>query len=264
VRASLVAACLLVGIFLGCVRRGREGERRWRVRVACPCLMAMAVREALSLFRAEHPRVEVELEVKGQEAIVEGLLRGGKGADVAILVGDEEVGMLRRAGLVGHVDTFCFEPLALLVPEGNPAKVGSLKDLGSPRVRVVGLGAEGTSLGKRAEELLKGKGVWGKVRPKVRRARFQMELVNLTRGGEFQAAIGPASCALASGGKGAGLVALQVFKDAVGLVPCMAVIVKGGKGEEAAYAFVDFLTRREAQEVFRRNGFTPLLEARLR
>jgi len=264
--AALAVAVSVLGLASGCGRKGgvRKAKVKWVIEVACPCLLAPALSRIVPLFRGAHPRIGVSLKVKGQEGLLPSVRRGEGRPDLLIVVGDLEVGELRQGGLVDYVDTFCFVALGLLTPSGNPKGVRGLKDLAKPEVEKVGLGAEGTTIGERAEELLKREGLWERVRHKVVRARFQMELVSLTKGGEYDASIGPASCALAGGGE-AGLLLVEAF-DRGGrqaLIPCMGVVLKGARSPKPARIFLDFLVKGEAQAVLKSKGFVPLLEARI-
>ena len=67
----------------GCSCSGKGGGARWTVDVACPCLLSVPLKAVVPRFREAHPRIAVRLDVKGQEAIVGGLLRGTEKPDVA-------------------------------------------------------------------------------------------------------------------------------------------------------------------------------------
>ena len=239
-----------------------------------PCAFNPPSVKIIQAFKEKYPGVEVTKQVENVEVLAPRIEKGAK-PDVFLCVGDIEMDRLQKAGLVADRKDFCFVGLALVVHENNPLKIKSLTDLTKSEVKSIGVGADNTSPGHYAVEVLKEKKLWDKVSPKVVRPKFPSQLLKLTGGlNKVDASFAYGACLRAGHGewkeqneyaqlsRGLSLVLWLDEGEFCQSIPCPAATITGCENPEAGKAFVDFLRTAEAQEYFRKSGFTRLDESK--
>jgi len=230
--------------------------------VFVPCAFADAIGTIAPLFEKEHPGVRINPNVENVGVLVPRILNGAK-PDVFMCIGDKEVDSLQEAGLVDKRKNFCFTTVVLVVPQANPAKVHSLKDLAKPEVKTVAVGSEKLSVGFYARQILRDNGVWEKVKDKLVEPKFPVELLRLPRSGKVQASLAYAACFRAEGADkkrlAAGIKLIEDFQEDYCLtIACAAATIKGAEHLELGRQFIEFLTRPECQDIFKAGGFMRL------
>lgn len=102
-------------------------------------------------FVQRHPQIPVSLVFAGSQVLRLQLLQGAN-ADVFASANGHHMKALQRARLIRDVTTFAHNRLALIVPQDNPAKLRSLRDL--PRARRLVVGTPNVPIGAYTQQLL--------------------------------------------------------------------------------------------------------------
>lgn len=147
-----VATLALVVVACGGGDDGRQ------VRVFAASSLTDAFTEIEAAYEAEHPDVDVQLNLAGSSALREQILEGAP-ADVFAAANDVTMSALADAGEVeGEPVVFAGNQLTIAVPSGNPADISELADLERPEA-LVGLCAVGVPCGDLARAVLARAGV---------------------------------------------------------------------------------------------------------
>ena len=122
------------------------------VTVMAPGPLKGLLEAATTEFESDHPGVSVELNL-GHVPSLLAQLEGGVAADVLVTPDARTMGQASSKGMVdGEPDVIARNPMALVVPAGNPGGVQGIDALGDGSLRV-GLCAMELPCGKLAEEL---------------------------------------------------------------------------------------------------------------
>ncbi len=274
-RSLAVAAVALVGLAallcVGCARQKAPGalpqatpapQEQVVLDVFVPCAFADATSEIAEMFQAEHPNIRVNRTIENVGVLVPRIANGAK-PDVFMSIGDREVAGLTEKGLVDAQRDFCFTSIVLVVPQANPGKVATLKDLAKPAVKTIAVAEDELSVGYYSRKILTDNGVWDSVKGKLVRPKFPVELLKMAREGKVQASLAYAACFRAEGGEKKQMAAqIKLISDFLAdyclTIPCTAAVIKGAKHPQEAQAFLDFLTKPECQELFAAGGFMKL------
>ena len=150
--------------------------------------------------------------------------------------------------LTDHRRTVAHNSLTIAVRPGNPRRIRALRDLARPRLRVV-VGAESVPVGRYTRQVLAKSGLTVRWSSKEISARAVLDRI---RAGEADAGIVYITD-LRSAGVAASSVPIPADLNATAAYP--AAPVRGGDHEEAADAFVSWLTTPAAQKLFNKYGF---------
>lgn len=121
--ASVLTLVVLAMSVAGC---GGDAEER-PVTVFAAASLTDAFTELGAEFQAQYPGVRVELSFAGSSSLREQILAGAP-ADVFASANDENMDALVAAGEVRPPVEVATNQLAIAVPDGNPAGIGSLAD----------------------------------------------------------------------------------------------------------------------------------------
>jgi len=148
------AAAILALVVVAC-SGGDDGRH---VRVFAASSLTDAFTDIEAAYEAEHPDVDVQLNLAGSSALREQILEGAP-ADVLATANEVTMATLVGAGEVdGEPIVFAGNQLTIAVSSGNPADVTELADLARPSV-LVGLCAVGVPCGDLARDVLARAGV---------------------------------------------------------------------------------------------------------
>ncbi|KUG51251.1 molybdate-binding protein [Kocuria rosea subsp. polaris] len=140
---TTAVALLLAGLGLGAAGCGAGpspaagGEPATVLDVHAAASLTDVFTELAEQFEAQHPEVEVSLNFAGSSALVQQIAAGAP-ADVLATADERSMAAAVDAGLVdGAPEVFATNVLTVVVPAGNPAGVGTFRDLAEPGVQVV-------------------------------------------------------------------------------------------------------------------------------
>jgi molybdate transport system substrate-binding protein len=251
-RANLALAGALlpvVGLAIACGTGPDETGGRATVLVFAAASLTDAMAGIEEAFEAEHPDLDIELNLAGSAALRAQILAGAP-ADVIATANQAVMDDLVAAGAVGGSPTiFATNRLTIAVAEGNPADVTGLEDFARPEP-FLGLCAAGVPCGDLADAALERAGVVPDVdtrEPDVRALLAKIET------GELDAGLVYASDAATS--DRVEEIALPVDLAAESTYP--VAVLAGAPCPLGARAFVEFLVSDRGREIVTRAGFGP-------
>ncbi len=199
---ATVAAGLLLALAGGCGRKTVKPPSETRqlpkpavtLRVWLPCGLAKHMKAFDGILTGGNPRLSVDYEIINVWELVKRLEETDTPPDLIIMLGDQEIGQLQKAGKLDvEPVTWAYDQLAVLTHRANPARLESFEDL--VRVNSLVLGPENTSIGYYARAALRKAGIYEKVKDKIIVPETPAEMYNLIASGKAQAAIAFAGCA---------------------------------------------------------------------
>jgi len=160
--------------------------------VYAACALRPTVEAAAERFEVARAGKSVEIKIGAPGELVE-LIEGGHVPDLLICIGDAEIGMLEREGLIARapVEAPMDFRLVIAVPaEVESLRIRSHRDLVSPEVQTVAMPSPGiTSLGSDAAEALKRLEVWDELQERLKITGTPLEALELAAAGEVDAVI---------------------------------------------------------------------------
>lgn len=185
-------------------------------------------------------------------------IEAGAPVDVFVSAAMTQVSNLLKENLVvsSSVKTFAGNELVLAVPADSKLGITSFQDLARDDIKKVATGDPMTAPhGKAAVEILTSLGILDKVEPKLIYSKNASQTLTYVEQGEVDAAIMFATDAKLGGTK----VKVVATSDPGwhGRIQYVTAIVSESKSKALGQAFVDFISRPEAQTILQNNGFLP-------
>jgi molybdate transport system substrate-binding protein len=269
---ALAAGLALALTVAGCGQKAGAGggssnpaAEKVKLDVMIPCGEVGPLSEIIKGFQADNPNIEVAWVPENMVTITRKILDGKVHPDVTLSMGDLEMDLLDKAGLLleGTRAKIAENSLAIMVPAGNPAKVNSLADLTKPAVKQIAIpDPKENSVGLHAQEALKKVGVWDQVQSKILYSQFAADSKTVTAQGQAQASIGYYPCAVEVHIPGQPpakpknlILQSQVPADLYPAFSCEAAVLKDAKHPEEGKKFIEFMLKLESQETFKRWEF---------
>jgi molybdate transport system substrate-binding protein len=159
--------------------------------VYCSCALLPLVEAARDEFLSENPTKSLAVDSDEPSALKQ-RVHDGEVPDILVCLGETEIGDLERQG---HLDrgsrrsVGMFVPV-IVVPQGNPAEVGSLDDLLLDRVKSIAVAAPGmTSMGTDAKHELERAGLWSELQDRLSVKETSLGVLRAVSAGEADAGI---------------------------------------------------------------------------
>jgi len=240
---------------------GGAGEAGAALKVMVPCGQVGPFSEIVKIFQRQNPGLEVEWIPENMVTITNKLLNGKEKADVTLSMGDLEIDILEKAGLLmdGTRVRYAENSLAIMVPTANPAGVKTVADLAKPSVRTITIpDPKDNSAGVHALEALRGAGIWDAVEKKILFARFAADSKDVAAKGQAEASIGYYPCAVEvhipdqppAQPKNLKL-ATQIPDGLYTPFGCEGAVLKEATNPEAGKKLLALLQTPESQEIFK-------------
>jgi molybdate transport system substrate-binding protein len=231
-----------------------------KLEVMVPCGLVGPASEIIKSFEAANPGIEIDWVPENMVTITRKILDRKLSPDVTLSMGDLEMDLLRKAGMLadGSLVKIAENSLSIMVPAGNPAGVKTIQDLVKPSVKLIAIpDPKENSVGVHAIEALKKAGIWDQVQKKVIFSQFAADSKTVTASGQAEASIGYYPCAVEvhvpgqppAKPKNLALLA-QLPADLYPAFWCEAAVLKGAKHPEEAKKFVDFMMTPESKQAF--------------
>jgi len=236
---------VLLVLFAACGDDGGGGEQTLRVFAASSLTDAFGDLEAA--FEADHPRVDVVVNLAASSALREQILAGAP-ADVFASADAANVQQLVDAGETdGDPAGFATNGLQLVVPADDPGGVAGIEDLAREEL-LVGLCASEVPCGQFGREALTASGVGAAIDTNEPDAR---SLLTKVASGELDAGIVYRTDVLAAGDAVRG-IDLPPGTDVEATYPIVALV-----DDDLARDFVGFVLDEEGQAILAEHGFGP-------
>jgi len=160
--------------------------------VYAACALLPTIEAAAERFQVARAGKSVEIKIGAPGELAE-LIERGHVPDLLVCIGDAEIGMLEREGLMARtpVEAPMEFRLVIAVPaEVETLRIRSYRDLVSRRVQTVAMPSPGiTSLGSDAAEALKRLEVWDELQERLKITETPLEALELAAAGEVDAVI---------------------------------------------------------------------------
>jgi molybdate transport system substrate-binding protein len=198
-------------------------------------------------FEAQHGGVEVRLQFAGSQEL-RAQVEHGQPADVIATADQRHMDALAAQRLVAAPALFARNELVIAVPQGNPARIGSLSDL-ARATRVV-LAATEVPAGRYAEQALEKAGVRQAVLPRVVSRELNVRQV------AAKVALGEADAAIVyrtDATSRVEMVAIPPELNVSAEYPIAPLLQ--APHPELARSFVAFVLSAEGQSILRAAGF---------
>lgn len=225
-----------------------DGEIGGTVLVFAAASLTDAFAEIETAFEAEHPGVDVQLNLAGSSSLREQILEGAP-ADVFASANQSNMDRVIEAGEVdGDARVFAENLLQIAVPAQNPAGVAGLEDFARQDL-LVGLCAEGVPCGDFAREALANAGVEASIdtnEPDVRALLTKIDADELDAGIVYVTDI------IAAGERVEGI---DIGADVNVVASYPIAPLAEAPNAAAASTFVDFVLSEQGQSVLVSYGF---------
>jgi molybdate transport system substrate-binding protein len=231
----------------------QQGSKQEELLVYCGAGLRKPMEEIAVMFQ-EETGILVQFSFGGSAQCIGKILTVDKGD--AFLPGDvAELKELIEREMIDRQKEVVFHVPVLAVPQGNPAGITGIEDLGAPGVKVVLGDPEANPIGKLADKVLKEYGIFDKVEPNVvARTATVNELFTYLALKQADAAIIWEDNLL--GSEDVELIETAVFADYIKTVP--VVSLKCSANPEMANRFVEFTAGKKAMAVWEKWGFKPV------
>ncbi|WP_103533784.1 molybdate ABC transporter substrate-binding protein [Streptomyces sp. SM11] len=240
-----LAACGSDGSGAGQAEDSGSGAPKADLTVLAASSLTDVFKEAGAAYEKEIPGTKVTFSFAGSQELAAQVKQGAP-AD-ALVTADTRT-MDGLSGDTGKPAVIARNRLVIAVGEGNPEKVGNLKDLADPKLKVV-LAAPEVPVGRYSEQILDARKTEVKpvsLEPNVRAVLSKVSL------GEADAGIVYRTDAATAADK-VDAIEIPDAENAIASYP--AATLKTSKHGEAAAAFVDWLSTPAAQKILRGAGF---------
>ncbi len=221
--------------------------------VHCAAGMRVPVSAMAAEFEKRHP-VKVNVSYDGSNRLLGQIRLTGKG-DVYVAGDAEYITMAETYGLVASSETLCHLVPVIMVAKGNPRKIGALRDLTRPGLRIAQGDPKAAAIGRIMPELLSLNGI----DPAAWRQNVQLETATVTE----------LALAIKLGTLDAAVVWNAVANtyadsaDSIGIdraknvcPPVRAAVLRGAANPDAARAFLAYMVSDEARGILRTAGYT--------
>lgn len=257
VAIAAVAGAVALGalaIVLGAARaRAAGSDGAVELRVSAATTLRRAFQELAPEFE-DASGIDVVFNFGASGALAR-QVEAGAPCDVFASAAPEQIDALATAGLISaeEIATFASNEIALIVPKGNPARVGSFRDLGRAE-RITTGNPDTAPHGRHALEVLTSLGTLDTLRHKLVFAENAGQTLAYVATGEVEAGI-----VFASEAESADAVEIVDAADASLHAPIRFVIapVAGGAQPEYARAWIELVSSRAGQAVLAKYGFRP-------
>lgn len=185
-----------------------------------------------------------------------------EGAPVDLFVSADEAQMnvIEAAGRLepGTRVKLVSNQLVVVVPADRPRRLGSPRDLLDPSLRRIAMGdPSAVPAGVYARRYLESLGLWRAIQPRIVPTTNVRAAVAAVESGNADAAFAYLTDARAAP---RAAIALIVPREQAPSIVYPAAIVRGSRHADAARRFLAFLQGPDAQAIFTRAGFVPLLQ----
>lgn len=220
---------------------------------------ALGLKEAMldiqSAYEKSHPGTKIVYNFAAA-GVLATQIENGAATDIFLSAAQKQINDLKAKGLIveDSVKPIVGNQLVLAVPKGNPLNLTSFNDLTKPEVKHIGFGELKTMpAGQYGKECLDSLGIWNEVEPKIVMGKNVREIVAYVETGNADAAIA-FSTVVATNPK----VAVAAISPTGTHKPVIfpGTIIKETKHIKQAQDFFEYLSSKEAMDIFTKYGFS--------
>lgn len=223
-----------------------------------PCGVTGPYADIKQAFEREHKNIKLREDIENV-LVLRNRVRDGATPDVYITIGMREMEPVYRKRNLRPKDMVkvALQRLSLIAPADNPAKLKSINDLASERLRTLGLAKPGASVGYCAQQALQRLKLWDKLRDKVVYANFPAQLKSMVKMGRVDAGIVYRACLYETRTPGERPKLMEGITYVCDIpaklhdeIPVAVCAFPGAQNVNAALKFVEFMRSKTAAQIF--------------
>lgn len=274
---NLLSAGLILALLVSCGGRKEENnteevksvgleegdKEKTDLTVFAAASMTESLNEIKEAYEKENPKINLVYNFDSSGTL-KTQIESGASCDLFISAAQKQMDQLDpQSGKVDsdiHIDpesrvNLLENKVVLAISQGEEDKIKDFMDLATDKVETLALGNDDVPVGQYSRELLKNLGLWEKVQDKVSYAGNVKEVT--TRISENTVDCG---IIYETDAKVAGLEVVAEADDSMldNRVVYPAAVLEESKNKKEAEAFLTFLKKDQAQEIFKAYGFSPI------
>ena len=239
---------LLVALLTGCAN---ETEEHSVMTVSAAASLSDVLQEIATQFQEEHSAVDIQFNFGASGTLKEQIEQGAP-ADVFISASTEKFDELQQKGLVEDGQNLVRNEL-VLITSIEQQSVTTFQDLSNADLEKIALGTpDVVPAGEYGMQALQFYGIWDNIQSKIVYAKDVRQVLTYVETNNAQAGIVYKTDALTSDKVRIVQTAERGSHDAI-VYP--AGVVSNTKVSEHAYAFLDYLTDENVQQIWEQYGF---------
>jgi len=214
--------------------------------------------EIQTAFNEQYPQVTIT-DNFGSSGSLQQQIEQGAPADIFISAGKKQMTALKDGGLMvdESIKDILQNQLVLVVPSVSTATIDSFEKLADASIAKIAIGdPDSVPAGKYAQQVFQNLNIADSISGKLVLAKDVREVLSWVETGNVDAGVVYTTDALNNDKVKVCATASEGSHDPI-VYP--VGIVKASTNQEAAKAFVDFLSTDTAKEIFTKYGFTPIL-----
>lgn len=243
-------------IFSGCTKGTSSGDNVTIKMAAAASLKNVFDDELIPMFKEEHKGISV-VGTYDSSGKLQTQIEQGMDVDLFFSASPKQMTALEDEGLIDKdsiVDVL-ENKIVLIVPSGKKEGFSEFRDIVNAKTVAVG-DPESVPAGQYAKEALQSLELWEKVKEKASFGTNVTEVLNWVA--EESADAGIVYSTDAASNEGVEIVSEAPEGSLKNRIIYPAGIISGGKNKEATSEFLNFLMSKEASDIFKKYGFTPL------
>jgi len=240
-----------IGFFVGLMCWGVAAAAQ-TLTVSAASSLSNAMREAVQLYQAAHPGMQVRLNTGGSGSLLQ-QIRAGAPVDVLATADQTTMDQAEQAGLLraGSRTDFVANALVLVVPSGS-VKPHSLHDLAGHSFGRIAMGnPDSVPVGRYAKAVLEHQGLWARLQPKMIYTVNVRQVLDYVARKEVQAGFVYATDVRLMPAQVHVAMALPTPEP----VRYPMAVTQSSPQAAVALSFVQFMRGPQAQAVFAQHGF---------
>ncbi len=250
----LIILSLLVG-FAAC--GSTEASEPTELTISAAASLTDVMAEVAELYKEEAPNTTLTI-TYGSSGSLMAQIQEGAPADVFVSAAQKQMNTLQEAGLIiddSRIDLL-ENKVVLIVPASSESAITSFEDLATGAAEKVAFGdPSSVPAGQYAQAVLTNLGIFDEVDAKAVYGTDVRQVLSWVESGDVDAGIVYATDAMTTDLVTVVAEAEEGLHDPI-IYP--AAIIAGTENQEAAEAFLEFLTTPDVSALFEKYGFTPL------
>lgn len=232
-----------------------ENEATIEVTILAAASLTDVTKELAELYKDMAPNVTLTFSY-GASGPLQTQIEEGAPADIFISAATKQMDALEEGGLLldNTKKELLINKVVLIAPQDSTLELTSFEDVGTDKVKTIALGEpEGVPVGQYAEEVFTNLGILDTVKTKANYGSDVRQVLTWVESGEVDCGVVYSTDARV--GENVKIICeapAGSHKDII----YPAAVIKGSANQDAAKAFIDFLSTPEAVASFEKYGFT--------
>jgi molybdate transport system substrate-binding protein len=256
---------LVATMFMGCSQDTQNpennpeqsNEKALELTVAAAASLTDAMKEIEELYKKDHSNTTFEFTF-GASGALQSQIEEGAPVDVFLSAAQKQMDSLEEKDMIDKDSRkdLLLNKVVLITPQDSNADIKTFEDISTDKVKKIALGEpESVPVGQYSEEVFDALNIKDQAVAKAVYGTDVRQVLSWVETGEVECGIVYATDAATTDKVE---VVTEAPEDSHKPVIYPAALIKDSKNKEAAKSFLDFLSTKEAQEVFEKYGFSTL------